>query len=280
MDFVALDVETANADRSSICQVGIARFKNGRLNEEWSTLVNPEEDFDPFNVSIHGITKEMVEDSPIFPKLVNKLRPRLEGKVVVCHTPFDRVAVSQACSKYNIGEFECSWLDSSRIARRAWPQFAHRGYGLQNVCATIGYKFTHHDALEDAKAAAQVLLAAVKETGINLNEWLACVRQPLGGTVAQDGNPEGPMFGEKLVFTGALARLRGDAARLAAEVGCKVEQNVTKETTILVVGDQDERKLAGYEKSSKQRKAEDLIRKGHGIKILTESDFEKLVRLA
>jgi DNA polymerase-3 subunit epsilon len=65
MDFVALDVETANADCSSICQIGIAGFKGGRLNEEWSTLVNPEEDFDPFNVLIHGITKEMVEDSPI-----------------------------------------------------------------------------------------------------------------------------------------------------------------------------------------------------------------------
>jgi DNA polymerase III subunit epsilon len=280
MDFVALDVETSNADCSSICQIGIARFKDGRLNEEWSTLVNPEEEFDPFNVAIHHITKEMVEDSPIFPKLVNKLRPRLEGKVVVCHTPFDRVAVSQACSKYNIGEFECSWLDSSRIARRAWPQFSHRGYGLQNVCEFIGYGFTHHDALEDAKAAAQVLLAAVKETSINLNEWLESVRQPLGGTIAQDGNPKGPLFGETLVFTGALAGLRGDAAKLAAKAGCTVKEGVTDKSTLLVVGNQDTRKLAGYKKSSKQRKAEDLIRKGQEIKILTESDFEKLVRLA
>lgn len=280
MDFVALDVETANADRSSICQVGIARFEDGRLNEEWSTLVNPEEDFDPFNVSIHGITKEMVEDSPILPKLVNKLRQHLEGRLVVCHTPFDRVAVSQACSKYDIGGFECAWLDSSRVARRAWPQFAHRGYGLLNLCALIGYKFTPHDALEDAKAAAQVLLAAVNETGINLNEWLESVRQPLGGTVVQDGNPEGPLSGETLVFTGALARLRGDAAKLAAMVGCRVGENVTKETTILVVGDQDARRLAGHDKSLKQRKAEDLIRKGQEIKILTKSDFEELVRLA
>jgi len=277
MEFVALDVETANADCSSICQIGIARFENACLAEEWSTLVNPEDNFDPFNVSIHGITEGMVESSPVFPKLANKVRSFLEGRITVCHTPFDRVAVSQACSKYDLETFACVWLDSSRVARRAWPQFARKGYGLHNVCATIGYEFRHHDALEDAKAAAQVLLAAAQETGISLNDWLERVRQPLAGTVAQDGNPEGPLFGETLVFTGALQRLRSDAAKLAAKAGCTVEEHVTKEITILVVGDQDERKLAGYEKSSKHRKAEDLIRKGQPIKILTENDFEELI---
>ena len=54
---------------------------------------------------------------------------------------------------------------------------------------------------------------------------------------------------------------------------------VTKETTILVVGNQDARKLAGREKTFKHRKAEDLIGKGQAIKILTEKDFENLVRL-
>ena len=134
--------------------------------------------------------------------------------------------------------------------------------------------------MEDAKAAAQVLLAAVKETRINPNEWLESVRHLVAKNVAQDGNPAGPLHGETLVFTGALARLRADAAMLASRAGCRVGANVTKETTILVVGDEDLRKLAGYDKSSKQRKAEDLIRKGQEIRILTENDFNKLVQLA
>ena len=70
MECVALDVETANADCSTICQIGIARFEDGHLAEEWATLVNPEDYFDGFNVSIHGITEDMVEDSPVFPNLV------------------------------------------------------------------------------------------------------------------------------------------------------------------------------------------------------------------
>ena len=281
MQFVALDVETANADCSSICQIGIARFEDGCLAEEWSTLVNPEDYFDPFNVSIHGITEDMVVGSPVLPNVVEEIRSRLQGRITLCHTPFDRIAFSQAGAKYDLEGFECIWLDSARVARRTWPQFARRGYGLHNVCAAIGYEFRHHDALEDAKAAAQILLAAVKETGLDVEGWLRRVGQPISKSpIAQPGNPEGPLQGEVLVFTGALQMTRSDAAQMAVAVGCTVEEGVNKRTTILVVGDQDSMKLAGHEKSSKHRKAEDLIRSGQEIEILAEKDFESLVRVS
>lgn len=45
MQFVAIDVETANADMGSICQIGLARFVDGDLAEEWVTLVDPEDYF-------------------------------------------------------------------------------------------------------------------------------------------------------------------------------------------------------------------------------------------
>ena len=63
MRFVAIDVETANADMGSICQIGLARFVDGELAEEWGTLVDPEDSFDAVNVSIHGIDRRMVEDN-------------------------------------------------------------------------------------------------------------------------------------------------------------------------------------------------------------------------
>lgn len=281
MEFVALDVETANADSSSICQIGIARYTDDCLAEEWSTLVNPEDYFDAFNVSIHGITEDMVKGSPLFPELEAEIRSRVRNQIVLSHTPFDRVAIAQACLKYDLEAVECAWLDTALVARRTWNQFAQRGYGLHNVCAFLGYDFTHHDALEDAKAAAHVLLAAMKETGLNLEGWSKRVQQPIfSSTIAQPGNPEGPMHGEVLVFTGALEITRAEAAALAAKAGCTVAEGVTKDTTILVVGNQDARKLAGHDKSSKHRKAEDLIRRGSEIKILTEKDFAKLARLS
>jgi DNA polymerase III subunit epsilon len=280
MDFVALDVETANADFSSICQIGVACYESGRMIDQWTTLVDPEDYFDPTNVSIHGIAEDMVSDSPTFPEIAVQVKTRLGGCITVCHTPFDRVALSQACSKYGLEEVTCTWLDSACVARRTWTQFARSGYGLQNVCATIGYQFRHHDALEDAKAAAHVLLAAMQASELDLLGWLMRVKQPIFGTgVAQPGSPEGPLYGEVLVFTGKLQMTRPEAAALVAKAGCEVRHGVTQKTTILVVGDQEPRRLAGYEKSSKHRKAEDLIRRGQGITLMTEKDFELLVRL-
>ena len=44
LNFVALDVETANADASTICQIGIVTFTNGAVDGTWSTLIDPEAD--------------------------------------------------------------------------------------------------------------------------------------------------------------------------------------------------------------------------------------------
>jgi len=65
--FVAIDVETANADRSSICQIGAVRVENGIVTDTFATLVDPETCFDPWNTQIHGITADMVQGQPAFP---------------------------------------------------------------------------------------------------------------------------------------------------------------------------------------------------------------------
>ncbi|MDY0042078.1 MAG: exonuclease domain-containing protein [Desulforhabdus sp.] len=282
MDFVALDLETANPDVSSICQVGLVSFTDGLLQKEWKTYIDPEDFFDQINISIHGIDESKVEGAPTFPDVVDFLFNQMDGRIAVCHTHFDRVAIKQACEKYGMREPTCTWLDSACVARRTWEQFAYRGYGLSNVCAAIGYQFEHHDALEDAKAAAHIIFAAIEKTGIGLSEWLERVEQRIGfpyssGRIAQDGNPDGVLYGETIVFTGALKISRAVAAEMAAKAGCAVAEGVNKRTTILVVGDQDVKKLAGHEKSSKHRKAEKLITDGYQIRILRESDFRELV---
>lgn len=284
MDFVALDVETANANMGSICQIGIARFADGQLVEEWSTLLDPEDYFDAVNISIHGIEEKMVLGQPKLPKIAPLLRAKLEGTVTVCHTHFDRIALLRAFAKYDLDSITTTWLDSARVVRRTWEELAWKGYGLSNVCRIIGYDFRHHDALEDAKAAGHVLLAAFRESQQNIEHWLHRVNQPIdpsnsssGAYINRDGNPEGDLFGAVLAFTGTLELPRSMAADLAAKAGCQVAQGVTKKTTILVVGDQDIIKLAGHEKSSKHRKAEQLIADGYNIRIICEADFKILV---
>jgi DNA polymerase-3 subunit epsilon len=288
LNFVAIDFETANADMSSICQLGLVHVEEGIFKQEWKTYIDPEDLFDDINVSIHGIDENTVKGAPKLPDIVNSIYNYLDARITVCHTHFDRVALHKACAKYGLRVPTCTWLDSARVSRRTWEQCAYRGYGLGNVCGMLGYQFVQHDALEDAKAAAHILLAAIEKTGIDLPKWLKHVERRIGFpnnsdnsyNISQDGNPDGAFYGENLVFTGSLQIPRRLAADMAAKIGFTVIDGVNKKTTILVVGDQDVKKLAGHEKSSKHRKVEKLIAEGAQIRILLESDFKELVLLA
>lgn len=280
--FVAIDVETANADVGSICQIGIAEFGLDGLTQEWASLVNPESEFEVTNIAIHGITQADVCESPTFRDLAAAVSDRLSNRIVICHTAFDRSAISKAAARYQLDAPVCTWMDSARMARRIWEQFAQRGYGLANLAKYLDYRFQHHDALEDAKAVGHIVLAAMRESGLDIQSLVRKVNTKstrFEEQVQKEGDPDGPLFGEQIVFTGVLKMSRRAAAELAAKLGCAVHPRITKKTTLLVVGDQDLDLLAGHEKSSKHRRAEELISQGAPIRILKEGDFQQLLKL-
>jgi DNA polymerase-3 subunit epsilon len=287
MDFTSIDVETANADLSSICQIGIVQFKDGVIANRWQSLVNPKSYFDCINVSIHGIDKDRVANAPSFSELHGVLETFLTSSVVTCHTTFDRTAIHAVHEKHSLKLPDITWLDTARVVRRTWPDRSRTGYGLKPVAEMLGIEFQHHDAEEDARAAGEILLHAIQETGLSVDDWVVRSMRPIGASsngsadrITRDGNPEGPLFGEIAVFTGALSMPRREAADLAADAGCEVGASVTKNTTLLIVGDQDVTKLAGHSKSSKHRKAEGNIAKGQQIRIMRETDFQTLLETA
>ena len=177
--------------------------------------------------------------------------------------------------------FSATWLDSARVARRAWTRFAERGYALKNLAHELDIPLQHHDAASDAAAAGLVVARAVSESGLSVAEWLtrALERKTRSAAIRREGDPEGHLYGENIVFTGKLSFVRREAADAAAKAGANVANSVSRNTTILVVGVQDLRRTNGRSKSSKHRKAEGLIEDGHQIKIIGEEDFLSLTEL-
>ena len=166
--FVGVDVETASRDVGSICQIGLALVSDDGGICTWSTLVDPGVPFARGNIRVHGIRPEDVAGAPAFGAVMEAIRPVMERHPLVQHSRFDQRAFEAACRACGVPAPDSEWNDSVRIARRAWPELkrpAGTGHGLASLKRALGLRFVHHDAGEDARAAAQVVLAAEARLG-------------------------------------------------------------------------------------------------------------------
>ena len=112
----------------------------------------------------------MVEDAPTLDKAWEDIRSWLMGSYTVGHSNFDLNALQKACYKWNLRAPNAVWFDSQKVAQIAWPNL-RGGYNLQNVTRYLGIDFQHHNALEDALAAAKIVLKACEETGWDVERF-------------------------------------------------------------------------------------------------------------
>ena len=309
MDCVAIDFETANASRSSPCAVGVAVVKGGQVSNTFYTLIKPQDNsFNPFNISIHGITPEDVADEPEFPGIWPNLKPLLESGLVIAHNAsFDMSVLRNTLELYGLAfpafDYTCSLI----ISRNAWPTLL--SYSLPLVAEHLGIEFDHHHALSDARASGLVACHACKEVGVETLGSLAERLNIRHGRIMKDGtylpasgvhrsygssnridarsifpttddfDEQHPFFGKVIAFTGTLQSMtRRDGMQSVVDVGGEVGNGVTRKTNFLVVGQQDFHKLAqGQTKSSKYRKAEAMKAKGQDIELLSEEDFVQML---
>lgn len=175
-NFISIDVETANNDASSICQIGMVRFENGCVKEVYNQLVNPECGFLPMNISIHGIRPEMVKNAPRFFEIFEEVHSFLSSGIVTSHSFFDRTAIYRAIARDLLPMPQYQWIDATTIIRRTWVQYSKRGYGLGNLSRDFEIEFKHHDACEDARVSGEIVCKAIKESGKTIDEWVQTLK--------------------------------------------------------------------------------------------------------
>ncbi len=264
-DFVVVDVETACARVSSICQIGIVGFRQGREVFAYETLVDPCDEFSTFNIRIHGISPEHVAGKPCFGDIHSVVAGHLTGRVTVAHSGFDKGALAAACRIGQLAAIETTWLDSVRVAKRAWPQLSsHR---LNVLSRHLGIRHRHHDALSDARAAGLVIVRAIEETGIDLEGWMA---RPGKAGKAPAAATDGPLKGQRIAILGEPRD--GTLAQFLAGAGARIVSSVGTTTTILAIS---ARQSYGrwVTADAQYRKAEELRGAGARIEIVTEADL-------
>lgn len=273
VDFVVIDVETACSRVSSICQIGIVGFKDGREVYEYETLVDPRDEFSSFNIRIHGISPEHVAGKPDFPEVHALVDAHLAGRITVAHSFFDKGALGAACRLHGRAPIETNWLDSVRVAQRAWPELSsHR---LNALSRFLGVRHKHHDALSDARAAGMVIVRAIEHTGIALEDWMKPAN-PRGGPAPKPA-AEGPLKGQRVAILGAPRD--GDLGRWLAAAGARVSASVGTTSTMLVVSTAQPYGRY-YHASPAYRRAAELQGSGVGLEIVTERELRDRIERA
>ena len=101
-DFAAIDFETANNERTSVCSVGVVIVRNGEIVDTFYSLIQPEPNYYNYWCSqVHGLTRQDTEDAPIFPEVWKQIEPLIEGLPLVAHNK----SFDESCLK---AVFRCS----------------------------------------------------------------------------------------------------------------------------------------------------------------------------
>lgn len=166
MNFTAIDFETANASRGSICALGLVRVENGLVTDQKHWLVRPKNMyFHPMNISIHGIRPEDVENEAEFDQLyLQEVRQMLEGQLVIAHNAaFDMSVLRYCLDEYGLEYPMFDYLCTVKTSQKVYPELhAHK---LNILADHLSLELEHHQALSDALACAQILLHSVRKQG-------------------------------------------------------------------------------------------------------------------
>ena len=161
--FAAIDFETANEQRTSVCSVGLVVVRDGEITDRFYSLIRPEPEYYSYwNKRVHGITYEDTVNAPIFPQVWSQIEPLIEGLSLIAHNKgFDEGCLKACFRMYQMDYPDYEFFCTVRQARAELKGLSN--YQLDTVSAHCGLLLeNHHHALADAEACAHIALQIFK----------------------------------------------------------------------------------------------------------------------
>lgn len=304
-DFSCIDFETASSSANSACSVSMVAVRNLQIVKQDYFLIKPVSDFfHPDNIRIHGITPEMVNDCDRFPAVFEKILPYFEqSNCIIAHNAdFDMNVLHETAAAYDLSIPNFTYLDSINLFSQI---SSGRKKTLPECCKFFNIPYeNHHNALSDATACANLVIACVEKSGcgsffayiaassgikphdfygltpheITFHKRYEKVPYSSLTPTTSHIDPEHPLYNKHCVITGALRNFgRTEAAQMIVNAGGTVAGKTSGKTDILILGVQDKNTVGADGMSGSERLARELIQKGKDVKIIDEEEFLKLL---
>src|ERR1039458_8077052 len=144
--FLAIDLETANAQRGSACALGWAQFQDGQALDSGRILIDPrisDEQWDSFNIRIHGIAPEDVRSAPTFAEVWSVIAPYTAAWPLVAeNASFDMSVLRAEFARSGVAPAPFRYVCSARLSQAAWPEML--SVSLATVADALGIQPAPH----------------------------------------------------------------------------------------------------------------------------------------
>ncbi|MFR1673044.1 MAG: PolC-type DNA polymerase III, partial [Candidatus Gastranaerophilaceae bacterium] len=153
---IVLDTETTGLDytKEKMVEFAAVRLENGKIKDEFQTLINPEQHIRKSSIAIHGITKEMVEDAPTESEAMPKILEFIGDYPIVAHNCiFDYTFLNEASLRTCGKELSNPRIDSQQMFKEVYPDLFSHGLDAltQKFCVELK---NHHRAMADTMGLA------------------------------------------------------------------------------------------------------------------------------
>lgn len=298
--FVAVDVETANQNVGSICAIGLVRFDHQGMVDSYYTLVDPQTDFHPMNISVHRIYPEDVVGAPTFAQIIQDLEAFIGDWPLVAHNArFDTSSLIQAYQKARHPIRPYSYFCSLALSRSLLPGMS--SYRLNRVAQRFNIDLDHHQALSDARASGWIIHHLMKQfKADSLPDLLRLAHYDRFGQLGRRGflkntspravanptaqdleklDPTHPFYKKHFVLTG---RFQGythyDLQNKIISVGGIVHDSLDLETDYLVASLNEIYKIQENRPNRLMQEAIERTHQGQDIQLLSQDHFFNIFR--
>ncbi len=183
---MALDIETASSDPTSICEIALVRFVENQPKDTFHSIVQPEFEYllMEANESIHGITVEEIQAAPLLSELWVEIIDFIGRDVVVAHSAtndINKIIATLEASGVAEPALDIDYL-CTKVASQNSPLLQVDSYSIQNLALHFGLtRNTHlrgrtsgiHGALEDSILAGEVAIELASLHGVDSLSSLA-----------------------------------------------------------------------------------------------------------
>lgn len=297
-EYCMVDIETTglSPEWDDIIEIGAIRYRNGVEVDRFQSLAQPPTDNEGNYVSsfiekLTGITNAMLEAAPSMVDVIHRFDKFLGDSIILGYNVcFDVNFIYDTFEAHLRKPLTNDYMDVRRLARRICPDLPR--YRLKDML--VHYDIEHrqtHRAISDCEATEEVYRRLYADGLERFGSEDAIVRlffsrgYPHAHLKASDiqanesnFNLDCPLYQRHCVITGKLDRFtRAQAMQLIADLGGINDDNVTKKTNFLILGNNDYCTTIKGGKSSKQKKAEAMKLDGQDIEIIPETVFYDMI---